>query len=104
MVDKMSKLPLALLERLKKRGIIKEDETADCPVQAKKKTTIEEKLFDAPGCPHKTSLTHFCNRFCVQKFGKGIEKPASEVQRLYEKLVRKYPMTEEWVEVWEAGV
>lgn len=67
------------------------------------KTDISN-LFDAPGCPHKCSLTHFCNEFCVQKFGDGKSEPSMDILRLYEKLVHKYPLPDNWIEVWEPGM
>ena len=59
---------------------------------------------EAPGCPNKFNLNHFCNEFCVEKFGAGVEQPPEDTQRLYEKLLIKYPLTDDWVEVWEPGV
>lgn len=55
------------------------------------------------GCPNKYNIYHTCSEFCLKKFGSGTEIPPTMIKRKYNRLVKKYPLPENWRRVWEPG-
>lgn len=57
----------------------------------------------AIGCPNKFNIYHDCSDYCVKKFGAGTEVPPVEIKRKYNRLLKSYPLSENWRKVWEPG-
>ncbi|RWS25212.1 polyglutamine-binding protein 1-like protein [Leptotrombidium deliense] len=120
-------LPPALLARLQKRGIVTKEGKKKCNVFAvlftftvveceeviaedydepNSKTNVFNKKLKVPavGCPNKYNIYHECGDFCQRHWGSGKDNPSPTMQRKYQKLLKKYPLSDEWQQVWDAGV
>ena len=129
-------LPLALAQRLQKRGILqkKNDEQKRNESGLSSNTwTLPESLefnlispiepleeviaedYDdnrldpktrlvVKGCPNKYNIYHDCTAFCQKRWSDVSERPSPKTKRKYQKLVKKYPLPEEWQEVYDPGV
>lgn len=66
-------LPPALLARLQKRGIVKQEEEviAENYEKEPEKKSFEENSAGAPGCPNKWNQYHVCLEFCYDHWGDG---------------------------------
>ena len=140
-------LPAALLERLKKRGIVTEDrqssqqqeqrqqeyheeviaedyddeeekeeeDKASVPRHQEPSVTIpapsqhyssflgKHSLLPVSGCPNKINVYHDCSDYCASRFGNGKEVPSPRTERRYRKLIKRFPLPNEWQDVWEPG-
>lgn len=113
-------LPAALLSRLRKRGIINtqaepepeeeviaedyDDSTkpADIPLPQPEEPD-EDKENIAIGCPNKWNIYHECTYFCREHWGNGKQQPSPNTERKRLKMLKKYPLSEGWQEVYDAG-
>ncbi|OAF66828.1 hypothetical protein A3Q56_05459 [Intoshia linei] len=93
-----------LLERLKSRGIIKEEQKTD---KEKEKhvesiitnTTSDHLIYPVVLCPHLRLKSHTCNEVCITKFKC---KPFNHDESLDDDLLRMesmYPIPENWYRV-----
>lgn len=113
-------LPAALLERLKKRGIvppkveeeevIAEDhdsetsESSDEGTEAGSSSRRSYKTIQTVlGCPNKVNLFHDCTEYCQEKYGHGQEVPSPRTERKYRRLLKRFPLPLDWLDVWEPG-
>ncbi|KAE9547502.1 hypothetical protein FO519_009287 [Halicephalobus sp. NKZ332] len=110
-------LPTALLDRLKKRGIIAEQQS-QVEVYAEHKRSENSKNDDfelenqsenkkgAPGCPNKWNEFHKCVEFCFDHWREGAsEDQLPEIYLLKRKeCLRKYPLPDNWKEVYDQGI
>lgn len=71
-----------------------------------KTTSFSNRKLKAPvaGCPSKYSICHDCSDYCQKRFGNGKENPSPTTQRNFQKLTKRYPLFEEWEQIWDAGV
>ncbi|CAI5448098.1 unnamed protein product [Caenorhabditis angaria] len=102
-------LPPALLARLQKRGIIKQEEeiiAENYEGDSSKTKTYEENASGAPGCPNKYNPFHLCVEYCYDHWGDGMPEyrlPEKYVN-LKNRMLAKFPLPDGWVEVYDAGV
>lgn len=116
-------LPAALLERLKKRGIVppknhdeeeviaedhdSESSGSESDESSKLDLNPVEKKYKAVhtvvGCPNKVNVYHDCTEFCEEKYGKGNEIPSPRTERKYRNLLKRFPLPLNWLDVWEPG-
>ncbi|RWS00929.1 polyglutamine-binding protein 1-like protein [Dinothrombium tinctorium] len=113
-------LPPALLARLQKRGIINESNeeskekveeceeviAEDYDEPNSKSLAFTNKKLKAPvtGCPNKYNIYHECSDFCQKRWGLGKENASPTLKRKYQKLIKKYPLPDEWQQIWDPGV
>lgn len=118
-------LPLALLSRLQKRGIIKTEQepvvieaepeeeviaedyddstkTADIPLPQPEEVN-ENKENIVIGCPNKWNIYHECTAFCKEHWGAGKPNPSPNSERKRLRMLKKYPLPEGWDEVYDPG-
>jgi len=55
------------------------------------------------GCPNKSNIYHSCNQFCVTRWGRGKTQPSTEYNRRRLKMLKKYPLSSTWIEVYDPG-
>lgn len=55
------------------------------------------------GCPNKWNLHHVCTVFCLERWGDGTPKPSKSYRERYQRLLNRYPLPKNWVNVWDAG-
>jgi len=117
-------LPEALQARLLKRGILQaaqkdneeeiiaesyddhEDENDYGPPikrVAPTKKVVLNSIVGAESCPNKWNVFHECTAQCVKRWGDGVERPTkeNEIRRLF--MLKKYPLPEDWLEVYDKG-
>ncbi|CAD6191256.1 unnamed protein product [Caenorhabditis auriculariae] len=100
-------LPPALLARLQKRGIVKQEdevfaESYDADGGSKQ---FEENPAGAPGCPNKSNPFHVCVQYCYDHWDEGTPEYRLPERYLKQKarMLAKFPLPESWVEVYDAG-
>ncbi|XP_013115203.1 uncharacterized protein LOC106092821 [Stomoxys calcitrans] len=54
-------------------------------------------------CPNKYNIWHKCTLYCVNRWSEGIPKPSAEYMKRYKRLIRKYPLSKGWVEMYDPG-
>ncbi|XP_076254111.1 poly-glutamine tract binding protein 1 isoform X2 [Rhynchophorus ferrugineus] len=89
-------LPPALAAKLTKRGII----------APKQKPLDTLKKIDYKGlstCPNKNNIYHECTHWCETHW-KGILTPESKYMRNMQKVLVKYPLPNNWTEVFDKGI
>ncbi|KAK9879788.1 hypothetical protein WA026_006851 [Henosepilachna vigintioctopunctata] len=89
-------LPPALLAKLSKRGIVPQP----------KSTTKVFKKEDFKGyvyCPNKVNIYHICTSWCEANW-KGNSIPDPVYARNIQKLLFKYPLPNNWTEVFDKAV
>ncbi|XP_049809747.1 polyglutamine-binding protein 1 [Schistocerca nitens] len=121
-------LPQKLALRLAKRGLLSTNDvvankTATVPAveeviaedyDGNKNTTKEKfgddflsdvdlKIMGHPGCPNKYNIYHECSVFCQKHWGDGITEPDSKYLAKKRKLLRKYPLPQNWIELYDPG-
>lgn len=68
-----------------------------------KKRITEGHILGYKKCPNKYNIFHKCNLFCVT-FWSGKEKPPSEEYfTRKDRLLKRYPLNKNWVEVFDTG-
>lgn len=55
------------------------------------------------GCPNKYNIFHKCTLYCINKWGDGILEPKRSYLRRRNRLLRKYPLPKNWLEVYDYG-
>lgn len=107
-------LPPALLARLKRRGIVKEEsneeviaenydaEATNAPQTAQK---MDKKSWNAPGCPNKWNPYHYCVQYCYDhwKNGTSENKLPQKYTEARLRVLKKYPIPNGWKEVYDPG-
>lgn len=89
-------LPAALAAKLAKRGIITPKQKPPEPV----------KKLDFKGvstCPNKSNVFHECNHWCEIHW-KGLHTPDPKYVRNMQKLIAKYPLPNNWMEIFDKGI
>jgi len=119
-------LPAALQAKLFKRGIIKtqksdtepeeeiiaEDyddhkqqvESSDKPQETVVVPADDKENKLAIGCPNKWNIYHECSSWCVSHWGDGIKTPNPNDERKRFKMLKKYPLPDNWQEIYDPGV
>jgi len=109
-------LPLALAQRLKKRGIIGNNSSEDN--SQKNIEQLEEVIAEdyddnrfepksgqsVKGCPNKYNIYHECSHYCHKRWSDVSEEVSPKTKRKYQRLVKRYPLPEGWQEVYDPGV
>uniref|UniRef100_A0A069DRZ6 Polyglutamine-binding protein 1 n=1 Tax=Panstrongylus megistus TaxID=65343 RepID=A0A069DRZ6_9HEMI len=124
-------LPPALAAKLAKRGLVN-DAALRNTQEKRQKTDIEEEViaenYDSnykssgnnygdeitsvqvdkhfkghSGCPNKWNIYHECTGFCARHWGKGIITPDAKYLRKHARLLAKYPLPNNWKEVYDPG-
>uniref|UniRef100_A0A1I7TPQ8 Polyglutamine-binding protein 1 n=1 Tax=Caenorhabditis tropicalis TaxID=1561998 RepID=A0A1I7TPQ8_9PELO len=101
-------LPPALLARLQKRGIIRQEEEviAENYDEEPDKKQFEVNVSGAPGCPNKYNQYHVCVEFCYDHWGDGT--PEYRLPEKYvtnkNRMLARFPLPENWVEVYDEGI
>ncbi|XP_055953007.1 polyglutamine-binding protein 1-like [Argiope bruennichi] len=114
-------LPAALLARLQKRGIVKavepeveeeviaedyDDNEKTEDVQQNGVETVESSQLKESwiGCPNKWNIYHDCTDFCKENWGSGKDNPSPKTERKRLLMLKKYPLPNNWEEVYDPGV
>ncbi|XP_044752363.1 polyglutamine-binding protein 1 [Coccinella septempunctata] len=90
-------LPPALLAKLSKRGIVAP------PSKTPAKTTKKDDYKGYVYCPNKVNMFHICSVFCETNW-RGHPTPEPTYARSMQKLLFKYPLPSNWIEVFDKGV
>jgi polyglutamine-binding protein 1 len=69
----------------------------------KVKRRFKETNLGVKGCPNKWNVHHICTVFCLERWGEGTSKPSKSYRERYNRLLDRYPLTKNWVAVWDAG-
>ncbi|RZC43111.1 polyglutamine-binding protein 1 [Asbolus verrucosus] len=88
-------LPTALAAKLAKRGLL-----------ASKKPQDQNKKANYKGwstCPNKSNIYHECTYWCETHW-KGVLTPDPRYMRNMQKLLFKYPLPNNWTEVFDKGL
>lgn len=64
---------------------------------------LEKKFMGHYGCPNKSNIYHECTPFCEERWGQGITDPDSSYMRKKQRMLLKYPLPENWVEIYDPG-
>lgn len=56
------------------------------------------------GCPNKYNVHHKCTVFCINTFGEGIKEPSKIYTKRKYRLLRKYPLPNDWKETYDEGL
>lgn len=56
------------------------------------------------GCPNKWNVYHDCSSYCVKRWGNGKPDPSPTTRRKYQKLLKRFPLTDGWQDVYDPGV
>lgn len=56
------------------------------------------------GCPNKYNTWHKCSLFCINTFGDGIKEPPKSYTKRKIRLLRRYPLPNDWKEVYDEGM
>lgn len=124
----MSNLPPALAARLAKRGIIPQAKVTQPEPQFEvheEEEVIAEDYDDVskpdlkanvpqfdvkicntvPGCPNKYNIYHNCTGYCATKYADVPLEPSKMIRKKFERLLKKYPLTDSaWEQVYEPGL
>lgn len=107
-------LPPALVAKLLKRGIITNynlepaeeviaEEYDELPAEKRQKTTLQteqNQLVDKiPACPNLSNSYHSCSDYCLKRYGLKHFKPDPGMLSLRQKMLDKYPLPENCLEV-----
>lgn len=55
------------------------------------------------GCPNKYNIYHSCSKFCMMRWKVGILEPTAKYIKQRERLLRKYPLPNNWREIYDRG-
>lgn len=55
------------------------------------------------GCPNKWNVHHVCTVFCLERWGEGHVKPTKIYRERYNRLIDRYAIPKNWVNVWDPG-
>nr|CAD7575869.1 unnamed protein product [Timema californicum] len=64
---------------------------------------LEQKLMGHPGCPNKYNIYHECTGLCLELWGDGHPEPDEVYKRKKLNMLLKYPLPDNWVEVYDPG-
>nr|CAD7200896.1 unnamed protein product [Timema douglasi] len=64
---------------------------------------LEQKLMGHPGCPNKYNIYHECTGLCMELWGDGHPEPDEVYKRKKLNMLLKYPLPDNWVEVYDPG-
>lgn len=64
---------------------------------------IGEKFIGHYGCPNKSNIFHECSKFCKEHWGDGKIEPDMKYLLKKQKMLIKYPLPENWTEVYDPG-
>jgi len=63
-----------------------------------------KKGYVAAGCPNKSNIYHDCGDYCEKRWGAGQEEPSEDMKRKFKKILKRYPLPEGWMDVWDPGM
>ncbi|XP_069691627.1 polyglutamine-binding protein 1 [Periplaneta americana] len=66
-------------------------------------SNLEKKLMGHYGCPNKYNIFHECTTYCEEHWSQGIIDPDPSYMRKKQRMLLKYPLPENWVEVYDPG-
>lgn len=69
-----------------------------------KKRIVDGSQNGYKGCPNKYNIYHKCSLFCVKTFGDGFVEPSKIYLKRKTRLLRRYPLSGDWKEVYDSGV
>ncbi|KAJ9577782.1 hypothetical protein L9F63_005638, partial [Diploptera punctata] len=64
---------------------------------------LEKKLMGHFGCPNKFNIYHECTSYCEERWGQGHTEPDPGYVRKKQRMLLKYPLPENWVEIYDPG-
>jgi polyglutamine-binding protein 1 len=115
-------LPLALQQKLLKRGIIKSKDDAKQPTSAVQVEEVIAESYDEPSsltsinltenltdlekilpkvanCPNKVNSHHSCTDYCMRKYGLKKFQPHPVIEKRRCRMLKIYPLPINWLEV-----
>ncbi|CRL08125.1 CLUMA_CG020985, isoform A, partial [Clunio marinus] len=69
----------------------------------KVKRRFKETTKGVKGCPNKWNVFHICTVFCLERWGEGQLKPSKSYKERYNRLIKRYPIPKNWINVWDPG-
>lgn len=64
---------------------------------------LEKKLMGHFGCPNKYNIYHECTSYCEERWGQGHKEPDPAYVRKKQRMLLKYPLPENWAEIYDPG-
>lgn len=68
-----------------------------------KKRIAEGSNLGYKGCPNKYNIFHKCTLYCINRWGDGVSEPSREYLKRHNRLLQKYPLPKNWLEVYDRG-
>lgn len=69
-----------------------------------KKRIVDGSINGYKGCPNKYNIHHKCSSYCVNTFGDGIKEPLKSYAKRKIRLLRRYPLSKDWKEIYDEGM
>lgn len=116
-------LPLALQERLAKRGLVKtgtetkkrpneeveeiiaesyddnEPSKSNPKIHSNDTQDLDKILEKIPNCPNRSNPHHTCSEYCFKKFGQKKFEPHPIIEKRRIRMLKIYPLPPNWIEV-----
>ncbi|XP_034485826.1 uncharacterized protein LOC117790479 [Drosophila innubila] len=73
------------------------------PDRIKERIGVTESHHGFKFCPNKSNIYHSCTLYCVNRWPTGHAKANEKYLRRYKRLVRKYPLSADWKEMYDNG-
>ncbi|XP_023169576.1 uncharacterized protein LOC111598524 [Drosophila hydei] len=73
------------------------------PDRIKERIGVTESHHGFKFCPNTYNIWHTCTLYCVNKWANVRPKPKEKYLRRYKRLIRKYPLPADWVDVYDSG-
>ena len=63
------------------------------------KSEFTDLVYDMSACPNKINRYHKCSEFCDNQWGRAAFKHIENLNAKHERLLRKHPLPDNWLEV-----
>ncbi|EDW63170.1 uncharacterized protein PQBP1 [Drosophila virilis] len=73
------------------------------PDRIKERIGVTESHHGFKFCPNIYNIWHTCTLYCVNRWANGRPKPKENYLRRYKRLIRKYPISADWKDVYDNG-
>lgn len=72
------------------------------------KERMKKRMVEGPAtgykcCPNKSNIFHKCTLACANRWGDGILQPSEEYMKRKSRLLKRYPLPNQWVELYDFG-
>ncbi|KAH8404658.1 hypothetical protein KR215_006269 [Drosophila sulfurigaster] len=73
------------------------------PDRIKERIGVTESHHGFKFCPNKYNIYHTCTLYCVNRWSNGQPKANEKYLRRHKRLLRKYPLTGDWKDLYDIG-